>query len=105
MPYVPLVDITVRLIRGLLAMAAVRRAAVVVDTGVLRYHGGENAFVDVPGGEVRIPKVARLIRIVKFEMQRLGVSVIYPVTCEKTSRTTRQMGAVPSLFPAGPRAA
>jgi hypothetical protein len=79
MPYVPLMDIAVCLIRGWLAMAAVRRTTVVVDTGVLRYHRWENAFVDVSRGEIGIPEVARLIGIVKFKIQRFGESVIYPV--------------------------
>lgn len=61
MPYVPLMDITIRLISGLLPMATVRRAAMVVDAGVLRYHRWKDAFVDVSGREVGLPEVARLI--------------------------------------------
>lgn len=68
MPYVPLVDIAVCLIRGRLAMTAVRRAAVVVDIGVLRYYGGKNAFVDVSGREIGIPEVARLVVVVKLKI-------------------------------------
>lgn len=60
-------------------MAAVRRPAVVMNAGVLRYHGWENTFVDVSSREVGIPEIARLVGIVKLEVQRFGESVIYPV--------------------------
>jgi len=59
-------------------MTTVRGATVVVETGVLRYHGGEDAFIDVSSGEIGVPEVARLIGIVKFKTQRLGERVIYP---------------------------
>jgi hypothetical protein len=57
-------------------MAAVRRTAVVVETGVLRDHGWKNAFVDVSRREIGVPEVARLIRIVKFEILRFGEGII-----------------------------
>jgi len=59
-------------------MTTVRRAAVVVEIGVLRYHGGEDAFIDVSSREIGVPEVARLIGMVKFKTQRLGERVIYP---------------------------
>jgi len=55
-------------ISGWLAMAAVRRTAVIVETGVFRYRGWKNAFVDVSRGEISVSEVARLVRIVKFEV-------------------------------------
>lgn len=78
MPYVPLVDITIRLISGWFAVAAVRGTAMVVDTGILRYHGWKNAFIYVSRREIGTPEVARLIRIVEFKIQRLCESVICP---------------------------
>jgi len=69
MPYVPLVDITVRLVGGWLAVTAVRRTTMVVDTRVLRYHGGENAFVNVSRREVGFPEVTRLVGIIKLKAQ------------------------------------
>ena len=69
MPYIPLVDITVRLVSGLLAVAAVRRTTMVVDTRVIRYHGGENAFVNVPRREVGVPEITCLVGIIKLKAQ------------------------------------
>lgn len=57
-------------------MTTVWGTAMVVDAGVLRYHGWENALVDVSGWEVGIPEVARLIRIVELKLQRFGESII-----------------------------
>ena len=51
----------------------------IVDVGVLRYYGWQSAFIDVPGGETGISEVARFIRIVQFQVQRLGEGVICPV--------------------------
>ena len=48
----------------------------VVDAGVLGYHGWKNTFVDISGREIGVSEVAHLIRIVKFEIQRLGQGVI-----------------------------
>ena len=76
MPHVPLVDITVRFVTRWLAMATVRRAAVVVDVGVLRYNCWKNSFVDVTGREIGLPEVASLIRIVEVEVERLGKRII-----------------------------
>lgn len=59
-----------------LAMATVRRAAVVVDVGVLRYNCWKNSFVDETGREIGLPEVASLIRIVEVEVERLGKRVI-----------------------------
>jgi len=52
----------------------------VIDAGVLRYHGGENPFVNVSGRKVGVPEVARLIGIIKLKAQRLSKSVIYPIS-------------------------
>ena len=79
MPYVPLVDITVSLIGGWFAVTAVRRTPMVVDTGVLRYHGGEGALVNVSGGEVSVPEVTLFVGVIKLKAQRFGKSVIYPI--------------------------
>lgn len=57
-------------------MATVRRAAVVVDVGVLRYNCWKNSFVDVTGREIGLPEVASLIRIVEVEVERLGKRII-----------------------------
>lgn len=76
MPHVPLVDIAICLIRSWFAMATVRGTAMVVDAGVLGYHGWKNTFVDISGREIGVSEVAHLIRIVKFEIQRLGQGVI-----------------------------
>ena len=80
-------------------MPTVRRTAVVVETGVFRYHGRENAFVDVSGGEISGSEVTRLIGIVEFQLQGLGESVIYLI-CEAIHRMMRHGATVPSLFPA-----
>lgn len=57
-------------------MATVRGTAMVVDIRVLRYHSWKDTFVDVSGREIGVSEVARLIRIVKFKIQRLGEGVI-----------------------------
>ena len=80
MPYVPLVDITVRLVSGWLAMTAVRRTAMVIDTGILGHHCGQDAFVNVSGREIGVPEVACLIGIIKLKAKRLSESIIYPIS-------------------------
>jgi len=67
MPYVPLVDITVRLVSSWFTVTAVWGTAMVIDTGVLGYQGGENALVNVSGREIGAPEVARLIGIIKLK--------------------------------------
>ena len=79
MPYIPLMEITVRLISGWFAVATVRGATMVVDVGVLRYYGWQSVFIGVPGGEIGISEAARFIRVVQFEVQRLSEGVIYPI--------------------------
>lgn len=76
MPDIPLMQISMFLVRRRLAAAAVRRAAMVIDVRVFLDDGREDAFVDVTCGEVGLAEIRLLVGIVELELTGFGELVV-----------------------------
>ena len=69
MPDIPLMQVPISLVRGGLATAAVRRAPVVVNVGMLLDDRRENTFVDVTSRKVGFAEVGLLVGVIQLEVE------------------------------------
>lgn len=77
MPDIPLVEISIPLVRRPFAIPTVRRAAMVVDVGVLLHDGREHPFIDVSRGEVGLAEIRLLVGVVQLEFGGFGELIVY----------------------------
>jgi hypothetical protein len=76
MPHIPLVQVAIRLVSGYLSVPTVWGASVVMKIRMLFDDCGQDAFVDVTGRKVCLPKVRFFVVVVEVQPQRLRYLVV-----------------------------
>jgi hypothetical protein len=77
MPYVPLVQVTVRLIGRRLPVPTVGRTSVVMNVRVFLDDRWQNTLVNVASGKAALPKVRLFVIVVEVQLQLLGELVVW----------------------------
>lgn len=76
-PDVPLMQVSIILVRRQLAISAIRRTAMIVDIGMLLYDGREHPFIDIARGEVGLAEIRLLIGVIQLEVRGFGELIVY----------------------------
>ena len=87
-------------VRRRLPEAAVGRAAVVEYVAELVHHGRQQAFVDVPRWEVRLPEVRVLVVVVQIKLEGLCNLVVCSRDLSERANGCSGCIGLPSLLPA-----
>lgn len=77
MPDVPLVQIPVSLVRRRFATPTVRRAAMVMDVGMLLHDGRQDPFIDMPRREGGLAEIRLLVGVIQLEVRGFGELIVY----------------------------
>ena len=101
MPYVPLVQVTVRLIGRRFPVSTVGRASVVMNVRVFLDDRRQNTLVNVASGKAALPEVRLFVVVVEVQLQLLGELVVCGWCSSHVPLFLKhEISFQPSLFPA-----